>query len=99
MKIVFSSKATDELFAIREYFKDVGRDKYGKTLTRKIVEKASSLKSFPNLGKVDETMNEYGFEHRFLIEGNYKILYRVQGDEIRIVKVFDTRQDPEKMTE
>lgn len=99
MKIIFSAKATDELAAIWQYFKDVGREKYGKTLTAKIVAKTSNLKSFPNLGKIDETLREYGLEHRFLIEGNYKVLYRVKNDEVRILRVFDTRQDPNKMVE
>jgi plasmid stabilization system protein ParE len=36
---------------------------------------------------------------RYLIEGNYKILYQINDSRglIEILAVFDTRQDPSKM--
>jgi hypothetical protein len=36
---------------------------------------------------------------RYLIEGNYKILYQINASRglIEILAVFDTRQDPSKM--
>lgn len=37
------------------------------------------------------------FEYHYLIERTYKILYRVDGDTIYIVLIFDTRQSPEKL--
>jgi plasmid stabilization system protein ParE len=32
-----------------------------------------------------------------VVVGNYKVVYRVHEEEVRIVDVFDGRQDPGKM--
>ena len=58
------------------------------------------LKTLPKLGKVDEQLSKYeGEEYRFLVEGNYKILYLIEADNITIliVKIFDTRQNPRRI--
>ncbi|MBK9417484.1 MAG: type II toxin-antitoxin system RelE/ParE family toxin [Flavobacteriales bacterium] len=38
-----------------------------------------------------------GHGHRRVVVGNYKIVYRVHQEAVRIVDVFDSRQDPGKM--
>jgi len=35
--------------------------------------------------------------HRYLVRGNYKIIYKEIPDGILITDVFDTRQDPVKI--
>jgi toxin ParE1/3/4 len=42
-------------------------------------------------------LSERKFEYRYLVQGNYKIIYRIEGNYIRIAVVFDTRQNPEKL--
>ncbi len=37
------------------------------------------------------------FEYRFIVVGNYKIIYWAEDNLIKIVAVFDTRQNPEKI--
>jgi hypothetical protein len=40
---------------------------------------------------------ELGEGHRYLIESNYKIIYKEVPEGILITDVFDTRQDPAKI--
>ena len=35
--------------------------------------------------------------HRYIIRGNYKIIYKIQNKKLFITDVFDTRQDPESI--
>jgi plasmid stabilization system protein ParE len=35
--------------------------------------------------------------HRYLVSGNYKIIYKEVNEGILITDVFDTRQDPQKI--
>ena len=37
--------------------------------------------------------------HRYLVSGNHKLIYRIVGDEIIINDVFDTRQNLSKMND
>ena len=37
------------------------------------------------------------FDYHYFIEGNYKIIYCREKEKVFIVRVFDTRQDPNKL--
>jgi plasmid stabilization system protein ParE len=49
------------------------------------------------MGKREELLLDHPKDFRFLVEGNYKILYWISEDEIIIASVFDCRQNPEKI--
>lgn len=49
------------------------------------------------LGQIEDGLIELKQGHRYIVEGNYKIIYRVVGNEIYIVDVFDCRQNPQKI--
>ncbi len=98
MKVKFTPLAADRLRYIYEYFKDKKQGKYGRQLRAKIIEKALKLKDFPNLGQLEENLANLELGHRYLIEGDYKIIYRQIGNDIWVTDIFDTRQDPGKMT-
>jgi toxin ParE1/3/4 len=52
-----------------------------------------SIKGFTESGQLDEINAKY----RRLIEGNYKILYSIDGNQVIIHGVFDCRQNPKKL--
>ncbi len=62
-----------------------------------IYSRAKSLLNFPFLGQTEELLNFRKENFRYLVEGNYKIIYWIDDEIIRIVSVFDTRQNPEKL--
>ena len=51
------------------------------------------------MGQEENNPKVAGKGFRYLVEGNYKIVYKYFSDkkEILIVTVFDTRQNPKKM--
>jgi hypothetical protein len=51
----------------------------------------------PFTGQEEPYLSHLQLSHRRIIEGNYKIIYRVEKDLIYVTDVFDTRQDPAKM--
>ncbi len=51
------------------------------------------IAQFPLSGSEEPLMAD----HRYLVEGNYKIIYRVETKTVFIVRVFDARQAPEKL--
>jgi plasmid stabilization system protein ParE len=63
----------------------------------KILAKAEKLLSKPRMGQKEEYLEHLGQFHRRIIEGNYKIIYRIAGEIIYITDIFDTRQDASKM--
>lgn len=59
-----------------------------------ILEKPNN--KFEQLGKVDETFVHLKHNYRKLITGDIKITYRLGKTKIYIVRIFDTRQNPNK---
>ena len=62
-----------------------------------ILDAADTLKEQPLLGQKEYLLEHLELEHRRLIVGNYKIIYRLTTDYIYITDIFDTRQNPAKM--
>jgi toxin ParE1/3/4 len=48
-------------------------------------------------GAKEELLAEYPEEFRYLVEGNYKIIYWKEHEVITISSVFDCRQNPDKI--
>jgi len=63
----------------------------------RILAKVDKLLENPYIGQKEEYLDHLGKGHRRLIEGNYKIIYCVQEENIYITDIFDSRQDPSKM--
>jgi plasmid stabilization system protein ParE len=51
---------------------------------------------FTEIGSIDEDFVHLKYEYRKLIENHYKITYRKTKSKIYVVRVFDTRQNPNK---
>ena len=67
------------------------------TIILKIQTDIERLESDPLIGQIEDFLVKYNLGHRYLLSGNYKIIYRVAEDFIFIITIFDTRQDPAKM--
>ena len=52
------------------------------------------LETFPESGTPHETDNMVNRVYRYLVEGNYKIIYSVEEKAVYVEAVVDTRQDP-----
>jgi toxin ParE1/3/4 len=49
---------------------------------------ARSLRSLPHRCEVIPEAEELGLEHRHLIYGNYRMIYRVEGKRVRVLRVI-----------
>ena len=58
---------------------------------------AETLIENPYIGQKEIYLEHLGIGHRRIIQGNYKIIYRVTDQFIYITDIFDTRQNPKEM--
>ncbi|RAI94809.1 type II toxin-antitoxin system RelE/ParE family toxin [Algoriphagus yeomjeoni] len=97
MKIVWSKRALKDLEIIFEFYAFSASISVAQKITGKLVEKVKILTSYPEMGVVEDWGFEVPFEYRSLIEGNYKIIYRIVDEKVILIsRVFDTRMDPKK---
>ena len=92
-KIVWTSKAKNQLFDILEYFIFRNKSKiYSQKLYQKIQSELLPLIHQPNIGKKTNTINVRGI----FIE-NYFIFYETNENHIIILSVWDTRQNSNRL--
>lgn len=97
MKIVWSERSLKDLDIIFEFYVFSASINVAQKITGKLIEKVKILTSYPEIGVVENLDFDVPFEYRYIIEGNYKIIYRiVEQKAILIARVFDTRLDPKK---
>ncbi len=66
-------------------------------LIEKVIRGTDRLLDFPKAGQVETLMDSRPFEYRRLVVGNFKIIYRIDGEMIYVTDIFDARQDPQRM--
>ena len=62
-----------------------------------MLDRSESLAVHPQIGQKEEYLEHLGKSHRRLIEGHFKIIYRIEDDMVYITDFFDIRQDSMKM--
>jgi len=66
-------------------------------ITNSIVDKTIMLEITPRMGQKEELLAHFKQEIRYLVQGNYKIVYLIKENIVSIATVFDCRQDPIKL--
>ena len=84
VRIIWTEFALEDLQSIHEYIsKDSKR--YADRYVDKLIDRVSQLENFPKSGRV---VPEFDSESiRELIEGNYRIIYKISSDQVAIVRV------------
>ncbi|MFC3416608.1 type II toxin-antitoxin system RelE/ParE family toxin [Algoriphagus hitonicola] len=89
-----------QLETIFQYYKEKANPRIAKKLVNGIIRECQMLKKNPKIGRIEELLKERKERFRFLIYKNYKLIYWINKKEnrIEIVDVFDTRQNPIKIS-
>jgi plasmid stabilization system protein ParE len=97
MKIIWSDFASETLKDIFQYHKKVVGKNIAQKLKDKIFQSTKQLIKHPNSGQTEESLAELNEGHRYLVSGNYKVVYKKVTEGILITDIFDTRQNPIKI--
>jgi plasmid stabilization system protein ParE len=99
LEVYWLEFAESKLDDIYDYYMLKASQKVAKKLTDSIINTTIRLVNQPYLGQIEENLQERSENFRYLVHGNYKIMYWVNMDQkrIEIVDVFDTRQNPIKI--
>ena len=97
MKLIWTDLASNSLFEIYKYYKELANENVAQRIKFRIFAATRQLIKHPLSGQIETNLQRLGEDHRYLIEGNYKIIYKRVKEGILITDVFDTRQDPIKI--
>ncbi len=101
MKITWTEFATRSLKWIFNYYVENANRNVAHKIRKQILESTRHLTKYPEIGQVEPNLKKLGQKHRYLVSGNYKVIYRIEIEkkEIIVSDVFDTRQNPTKMND
>jgi len=97
--VLWSDSAMDELQEIYDYYKLKANDQIADKISNAIIDRTILLEANPRMGQREEIFKDKYKEIRYLVEGNYKIVYLIADDFVIIATVFDCRQNPKKLKE
>ena len=97
MKVYWTKFALDELCNIYDYYKGNVSVLIANNIKDSILLSTNQLKIQPLSGTVETLLQHLNEGHRFIIRGNYKIIYKILSESIYITDIFDTRQNPTKI--
>jgi toxin ParE1/3/4 len=97
VRIVFTDRAKHRLKSIKEYYSFKVSSTLAIQIIKEIIESTKPLIFQPLMGQEEDFLTHLNLGHRYILSGNYKILYRVDIETIYITDIFDTRQNPDKM--
>ena len=97
MRIFWTETALNQLEDIFDFYLVIADSNTTRKIVSAIVDKTIILEKTPHIGQSEELLVKREKEYRYLVEGNYKIIYWIEETEIKIASVFDCRQNPTKM--
>lgn len=97
VQVIWTNLAISELKSIFIYYRMIANETVADKIRKSIFNATKPLIKQPLIGQIEENLIDLKQEHRYLVEGNYKIIYRVIDNDVYITDVFDCRQNPQKM--
>ena len=99
MKVIWTELAKFQLKEVHQYYKEVAGKKIANSIKKKIFDKTSQFVKHPEIGQQELNLVVAPLGYRYLVCGNYKILYRFNKEEkISVnVAIFDARQHPDAL--
>ncbi len=99
-KIKWSELAKSNLKEIHDYIKYKKQAPQIATILKNaILDEVKSLETHPERYPLEFYINAFTHEnYRFkTVKGRFKIIYRVQNSDVRIIRIFHTSLDPNKL--
>ena len=93
-KINFTPDAMEDMKQIKAYITDeLCSEQSAINTTQKIMKRIRQLGSFPDIGAPLSSIINHEVPYRFLVCGNYTAFYKVEGDEVNIIRVLYGRRN------
>jgi toxin ParE1/3/4 len=94
--VIWTDFALKQLDLIYTYHRSFS-EKTAQKIVSQLLTSADRLQKHPLMGPKEELLQSSSSSYRYIISGNYKIIYKIAQGVVFIIDVFDTRQNPVKI--
>ena len=97
-KIIWLHEANEDMEELYNYYAEKSINAAIR-IYNGILEEANILIQHPNLAAIEQLLNDFTKTYRSLVvsKGRYKLVYTVESSNIYIVRVWNCKQEPEKL--
>ena len=99
MEIIWTDFAIENLKIIFDFYAIKVSKKVAHEIRLQILKTTKQLINHPTSGQKELYLEKLKQDYRYVLSGNYKIIYKVENSQIIISDVFDSRQNPDKMVD
>ena len=85
LRTFWTASARYQLEDIFDYYKNKTNIRIARKLVKRIIEKTIQLEQNPNSGVKEPLLPNRKFEYRYLVEGNYKIVYWKEDNYLKMI--------------
>jgi len=82
-----------------DYYSKTASKKVAHKIRRQILSSTKRLNKNPKMGQMEFYLEKLKENHRYILSGNYKVIYKIDNSKIIITDVFDVRQNPDKIND
>ena len=97
MEVIITDFAKFQLKGIFEYYSTEVSETTASKLIDKIIAAIQDLERLTSIGAKEPLLSELKSNHRYLVAGNYKIIFLRENEITYITDIFDCRQNPTKI--
>ena len=97
MRVIVLPCANQRLRAIIAYYREFAGERVAARLKHRLLSRLRDLERAERTWPIEEYLEHEGKGHRKMLEGNYKIIYWIDGDKAIVTDFFDVRRDPKEM--
>ena len=97
MKVLWTKFALASLRDIYVFYKERVSIAIANRIRDEVLTSSDQLANHALSGKIEGSLEEMKVNHRYILRGRYKIIYKIKNGKVYITDVFDTRQNPEKI--
>jgi len=99
VKVIITETALSNLERGLEFMRKRHPEDLCIEVARKVIRSTYELADNPFIGQLEPMLEELDLEHRRIIIGHFKVVYRIikEHDTVLVTDVFDSRQDPSRM--
>lgn len=97
--MIWTDFAIENLKNIFDFYSKKANKKIAHKIRKDVLATAKQLLKNPNSGQIEFNLLELNQNHRYLVCGNFKIIYRIEGELLIISDIFDGRQNPIKIND
>jgi plasmid stabilization system protein ParE len=97
MRLIFTPEAADALNNIYEFIR-LKNERAAVAIHNEIIDEIERLTIYPQIAPIEPTLAESVLAYRALVVRRvYKVIYRIDGQKIYVVDIWDCRQNPESL--